>query len=65
MNYHYQNKNERTMECGRNHIHRRGKNNYYWVPRVQEAAKEHGIPFKVIQMLSDRAKNLKAKADAK
>ena len=28
MNYHYQNKNERTMECGRNHIHRRGKNNH-------------------------------------
>lgn len=24
----YQNKNERTMECGRNHIHRRGKNNH-------------------------------------
>ena len=24
----YQNKNERTMECGRNRIHRRGKNNH-------------------------------------
>ena len=23
---------------------------YYWVPRVQEAAKEHGIPFKVIHI---------------
>ena len=27
MNYHYQNKNERTMECGRNRINRRGNNN--------------------------------------
>ena len=23
---------------------------YYWVPKVQEAAKEHGIPFKVIHI---------------
>ena len=23
---------------------------YYWVPRVQEAAKEHGIPLKVIHI---------------
>ena len=27
---------------------------YYWVPRVQEAAKEHGIPFKVIH-ITDKA----------
>lgn len=25
---------------------------YYWVPRVQEVAKEHGIPFKAIHMRS-------------
>ncbi len=23
---------------------------YYWVPKVQEAAKEHGIPFKAIHI---------------
>ena len=23
---------------------------YYWVPRVQEVAKEHGIPFKAIHI---------------
>ena len=23
---------------------------YYWVPKVQEAAKEHGIPFKAIHV---------------
>ena len=27
---------------------------FYWVPRVQEAAKEHGIPFKVIH-ITDKA----------
>ena len=27
---------------------------YYWVPRVQEVAKEHGIPFKVIH-ITDKA----------
>ena len=23
---------------------------YYWVPKVQEAAKEHGIPFKTVHI---------------
>ena len=27
---------------------------YYWVPRVQEVAKEHGIPFKAIH-ITDKA----------
>ncbi len=28
---------------------------YYWVPRVQEVANEHGIPFKVIHITSKEA----------
>ena len=36
---------------------------YYWVPRVQEVAKEHNIPFKVIQVTSkEQAQNLPAPA---
>ena len=34
---------------------------YYWVPRVQEAAKEHGIPFKVIHITDkESAQNVPA-----
>ena len=28
---------------------------YYWVPRVQEAAKEHGIPFKAIHITDKKS----------
>ena len=34
---------------------------YYWVPRVQEVAKEHGIPFKVIHITDkESAQNVPA-----
>ena len=34
---------------------------YYWVPKVQEAAKEHGIPFKVIHITDkESAQNVPA-----
>lgn len=34
---------------------------YYWVPRVQEAAKEHGIPFKAIHITDkESAQNVPA-----
>ena len=34
---------------------------YYWVPRVQEAAKEHDIPFKVIHITDkESAQNVPA-----
>lgn len=34
---------------------------YYWVPRVQEVAKEHGIPFKVIHVTDkESAQNVPA-----
>ena len=34
---------------------------YYWVPRVQEAAKEHGIPFKTIHITDkESAQNVPA-----
>ena len=37
---------------------------YYWVPRVQEVAKEHGIPFKVIHITDkESAQNLPAPTD--
>ena len=34
---------------------------YYWVPKVQEAAKEHGIPFKTIHITEkETAQNVPA-----
>ena len=34
---------------------------YYWVPRVQEVAKEHGIPFKAIHITDkESAQNVPA-----
>ena len=34
---------------------------YYWVPKVQEAAKEHGIPFKAIHVTEkETAQNVPA-----
>ena len=34
---------------------------YYWVPKVQEAAKEHGIPFKAIHITEkETAQNVPA-----
>ena len=34
---------------------------YYWVPRVQQAAKEHGIPFKAIHITDkESAQNVPA-----
>jgi len=34
---------------------------YYWVPKVQEAAKEHGIPFKAVHITEkETAQNVPA-----
>lgn len=36
-------------------------NTYYWVPRVQEVAKEHGIPFKTVHITDkESAQNVPA-----
>ena len=38
-----------------------GRYTYYWVPKVQEAAKEHGIPFKAIHITEkETAQNVPA-----
>ena len=57
MNCPYQNKNERTTECGKNHIHGKRESkidsiggitdNYIWIIK-ENIDREHVIPFRMV-----------------